>query len=37
MERVILSAMKTVQQKIELVKSFFNLPDTKYAQEYFGA
>lgn len=34
MERVIISAMKTIQQKTDLVKSFFKLPDTKYAQEY---
>lgn len=32
MEQVILSAMKTIQRKTELVKSFFKLPDTKYAQ-----
>jgi len=34
MEQVILSAMKTIQQKTDLVKSFFKLPDTKYAQEH---
>ena len=34
MERVILSAMKTIQQKTDLIKSFFKLPDTKYAQKY---
>jgi len=33
MERVILSAMKTIQQKTDLIKSFFKLPDTKYAQK----
>ena len=34
MERVILSAMKTIQDKKDLVRSFFKLSDTKYAQEY---
>jgi len=32
MERVILSAMRAIQGKVDLVKSFFKLPDTKYAQ-----
>ena len=35
MKQVILSAMKAIQEKTELVKSFFKLPDTKYAQEAF--
>ena len=35
MKRVILTAMKTIQEKTELVKSFFKLPDTRYAQEGF--
>jgi transposase len=34
MERVILSAMKAIQEKTDLVKSFFKLPCTKYAQGY---
>ena len=33
MEKLILSAMLSIQQKIELVKSFFRLPDTLYAQK----
>jgi transposase len=32
MEALILSAMQSIQQKIELVKSFFRLPDTLYAE-----
>lgn len=32
MERVILSAMRVIQNKVELVKSFFQLPDTLYAK-----
>jgi len=31
MKTLILSAMSSIQQKIELVKSFFRLPDTLYA------
>jgi len=31
MEKTILSAMQTIQKKIHLVKSFFQLPDTQYA------
>ena len=34
MERVILSAMRTIQNKIDLVKSFFQLPDTLYAKAF---
>ncbi len=34
MESVILSVMRSIQQKIELVKSFFRLPDTLYAEDY---
>jgi hypothetical protein len=34
METLILSAMLSIQQKIELVKSFFLLPDTLYAEKY---
>jgi hypothetical protein len=34
MEALILSAMQSIQQKIELVKSFFRLPDTLYAEKY---
>jgi transposase len=34
METIILSAMQSIQQKIELVKSFFRLPDTLYAEQY---
>jgi hypothetical protein len=34
MESLILSAMQSIQQKIELVKSFFRLPDTLYAEKY---
>jgi transposase len=33
METLILSAMRSIQQKIELVKSFFQLPDTLYAEK----
>jgi transposase len=33
METLILSAMLSIQQKIELVKSFFQLPDTLYAEK----
>lgn len=32
MEKAILSAMRAIQNKIELVKSFFQLPDTLYAK-----
>lgn len=32
MEKTILSAMRTIQEKIDLVKSFFQLPDTLYAK-----
>ncbi len=32
METIILAAMQTIQNKIDLVKSFFQLPDTLYAQ-----
>jgi hypothetical protein len=28
MKRIVLSAMRTIQNKSELVKSFFQLPDT---------
>lgn len=31
MERVILAAMHPIKEKAELVKSFFRLPETKYA------
>ena len=34
MEKLILSAMLSIQQKIELVKSFFRLPDTLYTGKY---
>jgi transposase len=34
MEAVILETMRALQQKIELVKSFFRLPDTRYAHEF---
>ena len=34
MEKLILSAMLSIQQKIELVKSFFRLPDTLYTENY---
>jgi hypothetical protein len=34
METLILSAMLSIQKKIELVKSFFRLPDTLYAEKY---
>jgi transposase len=34
METLILSAMRSIQQKIELVKSFFRLPDTLYANPH---
>ena len=34
MEAVILTAMRAIQQKIELVKSFFRLPDTLYANDF---
>ena len=33
METLILSAMLSIQQKIDLVKSFFRLPDTLYANQ----
>jgi transposase len=33
MEKLILSAMLSIQQKIELVKSFFRLPDTLYTEK----
>ena len=33
MERIILSAMKMIQGKTDLIKSFFKLPDTNYAQD----
>ena len=32
MEKTILSAMFVIQNKVELVKSFFQLPDTQYAK-----
>lgn len=32
MERTIMSAMQVIQSKVELVKSFFQLPDTLYAK-----
>jgi transposase len=34
MEYIILSAILSIQQKIERVKSFFRLPDTLYAEKY---
>lgn len=34
LERSILSVMHAIQQKVELVKSFFKLPDTLYAKDY---
>lgn len=34
METLILSAMLSIQQKIELVKRFFRLPDTLHAEKY---
>jgi len=34
METLILAAMRSIQQKIELVKSFFRLPDTLYAKSH---
>jgi transposase len=34
METLILSAMLSIQQKIERVKSFFRLPDTLYAEKH---
>ena len=34
METIILSVMQSIQQKVELVKSFFRLPDTLYAKGY---
>jgi transposase len=34
METIILSAMLSIHQKIERVKSFFRLPDTLYAGQY---
>lgn len=34
METLILSAMRSIQQKIELVKSFFRLPGTLYAKSH---
>jgi len=33
MERIILAAMKAIQDRKELVKSLIKLPDTKYAHE----
>jgi transposase len=32
MEVLILSVMRSIQQRVELVKSFFQLPDTLYAE-----
>ena len=32
MEKTILSAMRVIQNKVDLVKSFFQLPDTLYAK-----
>ena len=34
MEAVILAAMQSIQEKVELVRSFFCLPDTLYAKDY---
>jgi transposase len=34
MKTIILSVMRSIQQKTELVKSFFGLPDTLYAAQY---
>ena len=34
MERVVLSVMRIIQGKIDLVKSFFQLPDTLYAKSF---
>ena len=34
METVILAAMQSIQEKTDLVRSFFCLPDTLYAKEY---
>ena len=34
MEAVILAAMQAIQQKADLVRSFFRLPDTLYAKDY---
>ena len=34
MEALVISAMQSIQQKVELVKSFFRLPDTLYAEKY---
>jgi hypothetical protein len=34
MERVVLAAMRIIQGKIDLVKSFFQLPDTLYAKAF---
>lgn len=34
MEAVILAAMQSIQQKVDLVRSFFCLPDTSYAKDY---
>jgi hypothetical protein len=34
MEAVILAAMKSIQEKADLVRSFFCLPDTLYAKNY---
>jgi mannose/fructose/N-acetylgalactosamine-specific phosphotransferase system component IIB len=34
METIILSVMRSIHQKIELVKSFFRLPDTLYAEQF---
>lgn len=31
MEKVIFNAMQAIQEKTELVKSFFRLPETRYA------
>ena len=33
MERTIMSAMRVIQGKVDLVKSFFRLPDTLYAKQ----
>ena len=33
MEAVILAAMQSIQQKVDLVRSFFCLPDTLYAKD----
>jgi len=34
LESTIVSVMQAIQQKVELVKSFFKLPDTLYAKDY---